>query len=289
MLNRLGRIARRIVDIPTRKQLLQRLAALAQQAANQGTAAPQPSNHSKLDFRATYAAHVDHVKASATSPDAAMREAIGGEFEAFGAMQRDLLISCGLRPDGYVIDVGCGSGRLAKPLSAYLTGRYLGIDVVQDLLDYASRLVNRPDWHFAPAPGLTIPSPDSAADIVCFFSVFTHLLHEQSYSYLRDAVRALKPDGKIVFSFLEFHIPSHWTVFEHNLTNIGTNCHLNQFMSRDGIQAWASHLGLKVLALHDGDKPHIPLRSPITMADGRVVRDLGNFGQSVCVLSRRQD
>ena len=27
-------------------------------------------------------------------------------------------------------DVGCGSGRLAKPLSTYLTGRYLGTDLV---------------------------------------------------------------------------------------------------------------------------------------------------------------
>jgi ubiquinone/menaquinone biosynthesis C-methylase UbiE len=238
----------------------------------------------KLDFRQTYNDWVRRQQEQEQDTDKAMRTAIGGEFEAFGILERELLVAYGLPQDGYVIDVGCGSGRLALPLSHYLTGKYLGIDIVPDLVDYARNLVHRPDWRFEVADGLIIPEQDEQADMVCFFSVLTHLLHEQSYIYLMESKRVLKPGGKIVFSFLEFAIPAHWAVFDSNIQQVGDNVHLNMFMSRDGIQAWAQHLGMEIEAIHDGDKPHIPLPHPITMENGTVIEGQGNLGQSVCVL-----
>lgn len=237
----------------------------------------------KLDFRSRYAGHVDALKKS-LPVEQAMQQAIGGQFEAFGILERELLIQYGLRKDGYVVDVGCGSGRLAKPLSQYLSGKYLGIDIVPELCEYARQLVERPDWRFEVAEGLRIPEEDDTADMVCFFSVFTHLLHEQSYRYLQEAQRVLKPGGKIIFSFLEFAIPSHWAVFETMIPNRDESSPLNMFMSRDGITAWARHLGLRIEALHDGDKPHIPLSHPVVLEDGSLIEEKGTLGQSVCVL-----
>ena len=215
-----------------------------------------------------------------------MHLAIGGEFEAFGIVERSLLIDCGLQPDDYVIDVGCGSGRLAKPLSEYLRGPYLGIDIVPDLVDYARELVGRPDWRFEVATGLEIPERDNRAQMVCFFSVFTHLLHEQSYAYLKEARRVLAPGGKIVISFLEFAIPSHWAVFEGMVADIGGQQQLNVFMSRDGLQAWAEHLSLEIVGLHDGDKPHIALPHPVTLDNGTVMSGIGSLGQSICIMRK---
>jgi SAM-dependent methyltransferase len=215
-----------------------------------------------------------------------MQLAVGGEFEAIGILERELLIRFGLKKNGYIIDVGCGSARLAKPLSEYLSGKYLGIDIVPELVEYSRNLVKRPDWRFEVAEGLSIPEEDCKADMVCFFSVFTHLLHEQSYVYLQEAKRVLKPDGKIIFSFLEFAIPSHWTVFESNIRNINTDKHpLNMFISRDAIEAWALHLNLKVQLIERGNEPHIPLSHPVVFENGTVVEGKGNLGQSVCVLS----
>ena len=214
----------------------------------------------------------------------AMELAVGEEFEAFGILQRECLIQYGLRPNDYVIDVGCGSGRLAKPLSEYLSGPYLGTDVVPDLVNYACGLVGRPDWHFAVVDGFTIPERNAVADFVCFFSVFTHILHQQSYLYLQEAKRVLKPGGKVVFSFLEFYIPSHWSVFENSVEKADTDWHLDQFIERNVLHAWASHLGFTVKAIEDGDKPHIPLRQRIVRESGEVLEHKGNFGQSVCVL-----
>src|SRR5690349_2016148 len=110
---------------------------------------------SKTDFRKTHRSLFGQLR-SAYTEDEAVRIAVGGEFEGYGRLLREALKFHGLTPEDYLIDVGCGSGRLAKPLSEYLRGKYLGIDVVPQLVDYARRLVARPDWRFEVAEGLTI-------------------------------------------------------------------------------------------------------------------------------------
>jgi len=220
----------------------------------------------------------------------AMSLAVGGEFEAIGLLEYYLLTQNGLKKNDVVIDVGCGSGRLAFQLSRHnFEGDYIGIDIVPDLFENAMNLCKRPDWKFYKAPGLIIPEPDESADFVCFFSVFTHLLHEETFLYLKDTKRVLKPNGKIIFSFLEFSIPSHWGIFETSLADRSSDEVLSQFVSRDGIQAWASHLELGILEINDGDRPHINLPQPVRFDDGREMVETGHLGQSVCVLTKVYD
>ncbi len=85
--------------------------------------------------------------------------------------------------------------------------------------------------------------------MICAFSVFTHLLHHESYLYIEDACRALKPKGKLIFSFLEFADPGHWRVFEDTVEaqRSAVPTHLNSFIERSAISVWASHLGDRVL------------------------------------------
>ena len=242
------------------------------------------AHNSKLDFNKTYLKHV-RLLLKKYPRDQAMQLAVGGRFEPIGRLECNLLIQFGLKKDEYVIDVGCGSGRLADPLSQYLSGKYLGIDIVPELIDYARNLVNRPDWRFEIVEGLSIPENDGKADMVCFFSVFTHLLHEQSYMYLLEAKRVLKPGGKIIFSFLEFSISSHWPVFEENMKTVTKDNPLNMFISRDAIDTWASHLNLKIEAFQDDNTPEIPLSNDISLGKEISLTERGSLGQSVCVLS----
>ena len=242
---------------------------------------------SKTDFRRTHERLLRQLRSSYTT-DEAVRLAVGGEFDAYGLLLRETLIFHGLRKTDYLVDVGCGSGRLAKPLSEYLKGKYLGIDVVPDLVGYASNFVSRADWRFEVAKGLQIPEADQSADMVCFFSVLTHLLHEESFVYLREAKRVLKPGGKIVSSFLDFRVASHWQYFESNLRDIGIGAQpMNVFMCPDMFREWAERLELELETIHDGDEPYLPLSAPITFENGSVVKDLAAFGQSVCVMVRR--
>lgn len=231
----------------------------------------------------TYPAIVARLREAITG-DAALEAAVGGDFITVGKLELALLKSLGLGEKDYVIDVGCGSGRLALPLSLFPSLRYLGTDIVPDLLDHARRVSARPDWSFVRTDGIRIPAENDSADWVCFFSVFTHLTHEDSFRYLREAKRVLKPGGKIVFSFLEFYIYSHWAVFELSVEKGSIGDHLNQFMGRDAIQSFAHHLKLDVASIFSGDTPHIPIQEDLVWHDGRVMSGLGNLGQSVAVL-----
>ena len=242
---------------------------------------------SKTDFRKAHRRLLRQLRNTYTN-DQAVKMAVGGEFEAIGRLLREALIFNGLKPTDYLIDVGCGSGRLAKPLSEYLTGKYLGIDVVPGLVAYARSLVTRPEWRFEVAEGLKIPEADRKANMVCFFSVLTHLLHEESFVYLREARRVLKPGGKIVLSFLDFRVASHWNSFEANLQDIGVGAQpMNVFLCPDMLREWAKRLDLEIESIHDGDEPFLPLSSAITFEDGTELKSPTAFGQSVCVMVRR--
>jgi len=214
----------------------------------------------------------------------AMSLAVGGDYEAVGTLEYLLLKHLGLQADHKLVDVGCGSGRLAFQLREFLSGEYVGIDVVPDLFRYAEKKCNRPDWRFYAAPGTVIPEPDASTDFITFFSVFTHLQFEETYRYLKDAKRVLKPSGKIVFSFLEFRMPSHWNIFQTSLEDARPDKVLNQFMDRDGIRAWANHIGLRVEKFFDGDTAYIPLDRTIRWDDGREYTGMASLGQSTCVL-----
>ncbi|MBI5716047.1 MAG: class I SAM-dependent methyltransferase [Chloroflexi bacterium] len=237
------------------------------------------------NYRADYLRLVRNLKRTYPLVQA-MHKAVGGDFRAIGLLEYYLLAHHGLKPNDYLIDVGCGSGRLSHVLAPIHKGRYMGTDVVPDLVDYARRTVHRPDWSFKAVKGLSIPEQDAQADMICFFSVFTHLLHEQSYLYLQDARRALKVGGRIIFSFLDFGVLSHWGTFEATVKH--GSPHLNMFIAPDDIPVWARHLGLKVESIHRGDAPYIPLPAPIVHEDGSTTHSPACFGQSVCVLVKTE-
>jgi SAM-dependent methyltransferase len=215
----------------------------------------------------------------------AMSLAVGGNYDAVGEVEKQLLIGLGLQPRESVVDVGCGSGRLAKALAPYLaSGNYLGTDVAQELLDYA-RAGCPPHWRFSLVEELRIPAADDSADCACFFSVLTHLLHEESYCYLLEARRVVKPGGKIVFSFLEYE--DNWAIFENAYSALlkgEITVHLNMFIHRDTIAAWARHLDLAILEMHGASDPFVRLSRPVVFDDGRRAEDTAALGQSVCVL-----
>jgi ubiquinone/menaquinone biosynthesis C-methylase UbiE len=119
------------------------------------------------------------------------------------------LNSAGLGESGYVIDVGCGTGRLGLALKDFPNIKLMGIDVVPEMVAFARLKCARHDWRFVVVEGLSIPEGDEVADYVSFFSVITHLSAQESFRYLQDAKRTLKSGGKIIASFLDRHIEDH--------------------------------------------------------------------------------
>jgi SAM-dependent methyltransferase len=174
----------------------------------------------------------------------AMSRAVGGGYNEIGEILAEVLIQNGLTNGMKLIDLGCGSGRAAKAISKRRHIEYLGIDIVQTLLDYA-KTMSPSHYRFRRSINLQIEEPDGGADMICAFSLFTHLLHEETYIYLRGAHQCLKGGGKLVFSFLEFREPIHWSIFDDTVKSrhFGQPLHLNMFIERNVIERWSQILG----------------------------------------------
>jgi SAM-dependent methyltransferase len=195
----------------------------------------------------------------ATMPiDDAMSAAVGevGTYLKIGAIELDLLIWSGLKDGMSIIDLGCGSGRLAHALWRSPNVEYIGVDIIQSLLDYA-KAKSPPHYIFKLHRQLNIPAPDHSADFVTAFSLFTRLLHSESYLYLEDIRRVLKPKGKLIFSFLEFADPNHWPAFSREIETRRANgaaivSALVTMIERNAIKCWAERLGYTEERIVDG-------------------------------------
>ncbi len=240
--------------------------------------------------KALSASYIEHVAAleRRLDSDRALQQAVGGEFVAVGKLEYHLLRSRGLKDADMIVDVGCGSGRLACQVAPFPGIRYVGCDVVPRLLEYARDLCGRPDWRFELTAGARIPCEPDVADFACFFSVFTHLAQEDIFRYFREAQRVLRPGGLMIFSFLEFRIAEHWAVFIASVDRTREDAHLNQFIDRASIHAWADATGFEIRSIHGGDTKCIPLPEEIRYENGSRISGVGSLGQSVAVLQKRE-
>jgi ubiquinone/menaquinone biosynthesis C-methylase UbiE len=166
-----------------------------------------------LDYEKLYEAHV----AAAASDE----EVVGaGDFDLIGAIELAALRQAGLRPRDVLVDLGCGTGRLALHAVPILQGgHYVGIEISQTILGRAKKHVaeTHPDppcqvtWLHNTET--TFPLGDRSVDMVCAFSVFTHIEHEDTYRYLIDALRVVRPGGTFVFSCLPIDLPAARDIF----------------------------------------------------------------------------
>ena len=240
--------------------------------------------------RARYVADYDNLVAHLLRThgrEEALLRAVGGN-DAIGDLEIAILLKSGLSDSSHLVDVGCGSGRLTRRAAKLERLSYLGTDVNATLLGEARRTAGRADFRFELVSGIKIPERDGAADMVAFFSVGTHLLHEEFFVYLRDARRVLKPGGRIVLSFLDFQCPGTWSVFAEMLAVAEAGRgggHLNMFIGRDDIRVWARHLEMMVVDIVPGDKQWDWATEASTALLGRKLAPFA-FGQSLATLEK---
>jgi SAM-dependent methyltransferase len=128
-----------------------------------------------------------------------------GHFTALG----------GLAPTERVLDIGCGIGRMARPLAGYLTapGTYDGFDINPEGIAWCqAKYRAHPTFTFVvadlfnrrynpagtqSADAFTFPYEDASFDFALATSVFTHLLEGEADRYVAEAARTLAPGGRL--------------------------------------------------------------------------------------------
>lgn len=209
-------------------------------------AKPSSLSHSVRDYRALVKRYLRRL------PDdrrLALAKVIGAqtmaEFDAQGDGHVAVLRHHGLANGMSLYDLGCGCGRTAQALQRNgWTGHYTGADVVPELLAELTRQC--PDYEVVLNHDRTIKAGDESLDLLFNWSVFTHLLPAESFLYMMDAYRALKPGGKLLFSFLELEEPAHDRVWHNSLETLrtgGKEEQLNCFLHRDWIRRFARDAG----------------------------------------------
>lgn len=143
----------------------------------------------------------------------------GGHFQENQFLESFIQL-CDLQPHHRVLDVGCGIGKQAVPLTKYLDskGSYEGFDIVDEGIQWCQREITsrHPNFrfrhvdvfnqHYNPE-GKILPSDwrfpyaDAEFDFVWLISVFTHMLPKAVLNYISEISRVLKPGGKAFISF----------------------------------------------------------------------------------------
>ncbi len=188
--------------------------------------------------------------------DEAMSLAVGGSYAETGGKLADIMQRAGLQSGHRLLDLGCGSGRLSSALQERVQIEYTGIDIIPELLAYArGRSPTR--YEFIESKTLSIPKADAMFDFASSFSVFTHLLHEETYTYLCEIGRVLKPGGKLVFSFLEFDEAAHWQHFQQSVDGLrlAKKGQLNAFTERRVLEIWARRAGFSSITFDRAGDP----------------------------------
>lgn len=154
-------------------------------------------------------------------PPKSLQKFVGGDWEEIGPLLLSYLVDlCGLQPDEAVLDVGCGSGRVALPLTGYLNdaGRYAGFDISQEAIAWCKENISgaHPNFDFIVADiynalynpkgkyqslEFVFPYPDASFDVVFLTSVFTHMFPPDVKHYLAEISRVLKPGGRCLSSY----------------------------------------------------------------------------------------
>ena len=144
-----------------------------------------------------------------------------GNFEEIGQeFKRYLIEFSGLQPHHKILDVGCGIGRMAIPLTDYISdaGSYYGIDIVKDGIKWCDEEISRRfnnfrfihtnvfNAHYNSGGDVTaseykFPFSDDYFDVVLLTSVFTHMRPADVENYLSEISRVLVKGGVCLITF----------------------------------------------------------------------------------------
>lgn len=175
-----------------------------------------------------------------------------GDYRAIGAEYLGHFVRmAGLKPQEDVLDIGCGIGRMAVPLTQYLDPEraiYFGIDPVASGIDWCRKTITPvyPNFRFDTQDirnalynpegsiggrSMRLPAKDGAFDFAAMVSVATHLPPEEIELYCAEIFRVLRPGGRLFLTAFVVRDPAE-------LSNPKCDPRLRGFEKAEGQSCW---------------------------------------------------
>jgi SAM-dependent methyltransferase len=130
--------------------------------------------------------------------DRCAQNGVMGEFEPNEAAKLPrFLLDWGLAPGEWVLEPGCGSGRLTERLAAVVgaTGLVLALDLSPEMIARARRRGLPPQVRLHCGAAESVPAPDSSFDRVICLNVLPHFT--ALAAVLAELARVLVPGGHL--------------------------------------------------------------------------------------------
>ncbi len=137
------------------------------------------------------------------------KDAVGGMWDEIGKLQFEFLVKEGLKPEHFLLDVGCGSLRGGVHFVRHLDpGHYFGIDIDKSLLDAGKGVLEKNKLTpkkptLVEMGNFNLPSLGQDFDYALAQSLFTHLPLNSIIRCVMNIDKVLVKGGRFYATFFE--------------------------------------------------------------------------------------
>jgi len=131
-----------------------------------------------------------------------------------GIFQTLIYLHCQSKSGNVILDAGCGAGLVGIAADPFVSngGKYLGLDVKKDVLEFCRSHYPCPPFQFIHLDSKNAeyansqegrcpwPLEDKSIDLITALSLWSHLNEDDALFYLKEASRVLRPHARAIIT-----------------------------------------------------------------------------------------
>lgn len=165
-----------------------------------------------------------------------------------------LKYTVGLHRNDVVLEIGCGIGRVGRPLSQECL-HWFGADISGGMLRHAAgRLQGRPNTTLVELSTVGLQEfPGNSFDLVYCTIVFMHLYEWDRFRYIEEAFRVLCAGGRCYFDNFHFGSAPGWELFLEGAKHPPEHrpAHISMASSREELDAFLRRAGFQEIRIYE--------------------------------------